>query len=220
LLSDELRVAAPDVLHDIFPVYTNHKLKEWPLVFLYIVFLAFTIRYDLMGIPHPDMPKSNRHRLTKGRIRGLWDYKRGESFIRYFETRSVIELMRASTVALTAFSDPLGQGCVDHEVSAVAPGEVWTTWTFARCGDNIFSGHASQLLSLVCVIQSYVMTQRHVGGVGSSRWAVLSAALWTATVMLSFYIVIARLHYTVDVVLAWIVVPTVWLAWGQVSGPS
>lgn len=39
-------------------------------------------------------------------------------------------------------------------------------------------------------------------------------------VLMSFYVVVSRLHYSVDVMLAWFLVPMVWLSWNSVSGPS
>ena len=127
--------------------------------------------------------------------------------------------MRASSVWVTSMSDPHGMGCMDIETHEID--NIWTTNTFARCGDNIYSGHASHLLSLAVVVQTYVLTNPAIGGgVGGARYWCLSAILWVFIVLMSFYVVVSRLHYSVDVMLAWFLVPMVWLSWNTVSGPS
>ena len=221
LLSDEQKRNVPDITHDKFPYYENHRLlKEWPLVILYcIAVFGFFVPYDIVGISleHRRLGKP----LTTGINAGASyvKYRRGEAWVRYFETRCILELMRASSVWVTTISDPHGIHCMDIETYEIE--NIWTTNTFARCGDNIYSGHASHLLSLAVVIQSYFFTQPAIGGgVGSMRYWILTGILWSLIVLMSFYVVVSRLHYSVDVMLAWFLVPMVWLSWNTVSGPS
>jgi hypothetical protein len=214
-LNPAMKEALPDVTHDNFEIYENHILKEGPLVFLYVVAIGFFVYYDCLGYPltylHLGKP------FSKGMNAGatLVEYRRGEAWVRYFECRCVLELMRAASVWVTSISDPRGMDCMLTETHTID--NIWSHNTFARCGDNIYSGHASQLLSLAVTIQSYNFAPLNVG---STRWLVMTVVLWVTIVMLSFYIVVSRLHYTVDVMLAWFLVPMVWLSWNAVSGPS
>ena len=66
------------------------------------------------------------------------------------------------------------------------------------CGDLIFSSHTTFAL-VGCLAYS---------ALGNSR--VVAGLLWAAAVALSLLIVASRKHYTVDVVVAWYVVPLVW----------
>ena len=220
MLPTEQKSALPDIVHDSFPVYENHMLKEWPMALLFFVILVmFMVPYDIMGIPLSLTKLSNPLTTDLKARSSTARYRRGECLVRCTETRCVLELMRACTVWLTTTSDPNGLHCMDIETHQID--NIFTTWTFARCGDNIFSGHASNLLSLAICIQCYVLALPSVSGtVGSPRYLILTASFWALVAALSFYIVVSRLHYTVDVVLSWFLVPTVWLAWGAVSGPS
>ena len=78
---------------------------------------------------------------------------------------------------------------------------VLTTFTFRRCGDNIFSGHASNLISLCIIMQRYIFGLPAIRRSRSLYYA-LSFTLWLLAMGELFYIIVARLHYTVDVVLA------------------
>lgn len=193
LLNDEQKVALPDMIHDNFAYWDNHILKEAPMAFLYaIVALGFMLPYDVLG---------------KSPSRHYPSYRRGECSVRFLETRCLLELMRACTVFCTTISDPHGHYCTQIETHEMK--NIWTTWTFARCGDNIFSGHASHLVSLGLCVQAYYLPMKS-GGV---HYKCLSACLWACVVCLSFFIVVSRMHYTVDVVLACFLVPSVWFAW-------
>ncbi|GMH99599.1 hypothetical protein TrST_g10788 [Triparma strigata] len=190
LLPEAQKRPLPDVVHDNFAFYENHTyLKEWPLVILYvIVIFGFILPHDVLSHPRKN-------------------YRRHTSLIHFFETRIVLEFIRSCTVFLTSTSDPLGLSCVDVESSTIE--NIYTHWTFARCGDNIYSGHVGQLLSLVFFIQTYIIQ-------GNSLLKTI--LLWTTAILLSFYVIVSRLHYTVDVVLAWFLVSSVWVAWYTVSG--
>lgn len=37
MLPTEQKSALPDIVHDSFPVYENHMLKEWPMALLFFV---------------------------------------------------------------------------------------------------------------------------------------------------------------------------------------
>ena len=66
------------------------------------------------------------------------------------------------------------------------------------CGDLIFSSHTTFALVGCLAYAAF----------GNSR--AVKAALWAAVAALSLLIVASRKHYTVDVVVAWYVVPLVW----------
>lgn len=66
------------------------------------------------------------------------------------------------------------------------------------CGDLIFSSHMTFILTGVLAYTHY----------GSKR--LVKAAAWAAAAVLALLIIAARKHYTVDVVIAWYVVPMVY----------
>ena len=68
------------------------------------------------------------------------------------------------------------------------------------CGDLIFSSHCIFVLS-------FAWMYGHWG-----RWRVVKVAYWTADAALSLLIIASRKHYSLDVVVAWIVVPLVFFA--------
>ena len=68
------------------------------------------------------------------------------------------------------------------------------------CGDLIFSSHCIFVLS-------FAWMYGHWG-----RWRLVKGVYWTAAVALSLFIIASRKHYSVDVVVAWIVVPLVFFA--------
>lgn len=200
LLSLDQKASLPDVVHDNFAFYENHIFKEWPTIIMYlIIVLGFLVPYDLLGLsPH-------QHAF----------YRRGECSIRFFETRCLLELMRACTVFATTMSDPHGLHCIEIETHEVD--DIWNTWTFARCGDNIYSGHASHLMSLALCIQTYFLPMRYWRA--SYTYWFCTAAMWISVVGLNFYIIVSRMHYTVDVLIACFLVPSLWFAWVGVTGP-
>lgn len=193
LLSDEQKQSLPDMIHDNFAYWDNHILKEGPTgILCAIVALGFMLPYDVLG---------------KAPSKHYASYRRGECTIRFFETRCVLELMRACTVFATTMSDPHGMYCTEIETHEMH--NIWTTWTFARCGDNIFSGHASHLFSMALCVQAYYLPMKYCG----TQLKCLTAGLWGSVAFLCFFIVVSRMHYTVDVLLACFLVPSVWCAW-------
>ncbi|GMI37246.1 hypothetical protein TrCOL_g10039 [Triparma columacea] len=186
--------AVPDVIHDTIPRYSNHYLNEFPQLVLFLAVLTYFVVYDIYGLAYP----------------AGGQYLRWESWCRYLETRVCMDLMRASTVWLTNIPDPNGRGCMDVETFEIE--NVLTTFTFRRCGDNIFSGHASNLISLCIIVQAYIFKLPWISRSPTLFYA-LSFSLWTLAVGECFYIVVARLHYTVDVVLALFLCVSVWLAY-------
>ena len=193
LLSEEQKASLPDMIHDNFEYFENHILKESPMALLFLaVAFGVMIPYDVLG---------------KSPSQHYQSYRRGECSVRFLETRCLLELMRACTVFSTTMSDPHGLFCTEIETHKVD--NIWTTWTFARCGDNIFSGHASHLVSLALCVQAYYLPMKF----GGLAYKFLSACLWVLVVCLCFFIVVSRMHYTVDVLTACFLVPSVWFAW-------
>ena len=141
-------------------------------------------------------------------------YRRFEACTRYFETRCVLELMRALSVSVTATADPHGLHCRNIEAHSID--DIFTTFPFSRCGDNLYSGHVSQLLSLALTIQTYMISRRQKRMV---RY-VLSIILWIAVLVVAAYVVISRMHYSVDVLISFFLSITTWLSWSNVSWPT
>jgi hypothetical protein len=213
-LSEEQKaLPLPDIIHDSFELpdaehIIHELLRELPLVSLgiFLVF-GFILPYDVMG-------------RRNGKLIGS-SYRRYEACTRYFETRSVLELMRALSVWVTTQADPHGLHCKNIETHTI--GCIFTTFTFARCGDNLYSGHASNLLSLAVTIQTYfinLMLRKRKDGGGRYQHLLATVVLWTIVLVVAFYVVISRMHYTVDVLMSFFLVPTVWLAWSNVSWPT
>lgn len=95
---------------------------------------------------------------------------------------------------------------------------IFTTFAFARCGDKLYSGHAILLLSLAVSIQTYIINlmlrKKRV------RYLLSVFALWSTVLVLGSYVILSRMHYTVDVLMSFFLVLAVWLAWSNVSMPS
>mmetsp|Transcript_23651 Transcript_23651/g.36591 ORF Transcript_23651/g.36591 Transcript_23651/m.36591 type:complete len:315 (-) Transcript_23651:41-985(-) len=211
-LSEEQKaMPLPDILHDSFELpdaehIIHELLRELPLALLVIVLVfGFVLPYDVMG-------------RRNGK---LMEYRRFEASTRYFETRCVLELMRALSVWVTTQADPHGLHCKNIETHTIDC--IFTNFTFARCGDNLYSGHASNLLSFAVTIQTYyinLILKKRKDGSGRYLQMLATVTLWTTVLVVGFYIVISRMHYTVDVLLSFFLVPTVWLAWSNVSWPT
>lgn len=73
------------------------------------------------------------------------------------------------------------------------------------CGDLIFSSHMIFALAFGCMYIAW------------GRWRAVAAAWALASVALSLLIVASRKHYSVDVVVAWIVVPLVFHAFSRTA---
>jgi hypothetical protein len=73
------------------------------------------------------------------------------------------------------------------------------------CGDLIFSSHMIFVLSFGCMYAAW------------GRWLAVKAAWLAASVALSLLIIASRKHYSVDIVVAWIVVPLVFHAFAQTA---
>lgn len=211
-LSEEQKaMPLPDILHDSFELpdaehIIHELLRELPLALLVIVLVfGFVLPYDVMG-------------RRNGK---LMEYRRYEACTRYFETRCVLELMRALSVWVTTQADPHGLHCMNIEAHTIDC--IFTNFTFARCGDNLYSGHASNLLSFALSVQTYyinLILKRRKDGSGRYLQQFATLVLWTTVTVVGFYIVISRMHYTVDVLMSFFLVPTVWLAWSNVSLPT
>jgi len=198
----------PDILHDNYtlPIDADHiiheLLRELPLfLFGAILVLGFVLPYDIIGYN-----KTN--------------YRRYEASTRYFETRCLLEVMRACSVWVTSQADPHGLHCMNIEAHDID--NIFTNFTFARCGDNLYSGHVSNMLSLGIAIQTYMINGKKKKKTKGSDYLQLLAifTLWSTVLVVSIYVVISRMHYTVDVLVSSFLVPLTWLAWSNVSRPT
>jgi hypothetical protein len=72
------------------------------------------------------------------------------------------------------------------------------------CGDMIFSGHTLSLLLPTLCVQHYF-----------HGW--LTYVMWVLVIFCAFMIIITRLHYTVDVILSFIIYPLVWFSYHAVA---
>jgi len=74
------------------------------------------------------------------------------------------------------------------------------------CGDLIFSSHVSFAMTFVMCLQTYLHKFIDL----KSFRLVMYAVYWPLMVLQSLFIIAARKHYTVDIVVAWYTVPFVW----------
>jgi fumarate reductase subunit D len=211
LSNEQKAMPLPDILHDSFELpnaehIIHELLRELPLALLVAVLLfGFVLPYDVMGRRNGKLMK----------------YRRYEACTRYFETRCVLELMRALSVWVTTQADPHGLHCMNIEAHTID--DIFTNFTFARCGDNLYSGHASNLLSFALSVQTYyinLILKSQKDGSVMYRQLLATFALWITVIVVGFYIIISRMHYTVDVLMSFFLVPSVWLAWSNVSWPT
>jgi hypothetical protein len=100
-------------------------------------------------------------------------------------------------------------------LAALAWGRRGRDVLLTNCGDSIFSGHLTLTLSVLMAAHKYTPGVWQVSVV-TRRWVVL--ALAAAIVAQACFIVAFRNHYTVDVVLALYVVPTMWVSLEVMSG--
>ncbi len=77
---------------------------------------------------------------------------------------------------------------------------IFTRVSFTMCGDLIFSAHASQGIAVTLIVTSF------------SKNRLLKAVMWIITIPYTFLVIASRLHYTVDVILAYYLSISVWLA--------
>ena len=214
-LSEEQKASpSPDIVHDNFQILDaehiiHELLRELPLVLLGCVLVfGFVLPYDVLG-----RRCSTESSSTYTNKEEMDEYRRFEACTRYFETRCVLEVMRALSVSVTSTADPHGLHCRNIEAHSID--NIFTTFTFARCGDNLYSGHVSQLLSLALTIQTYMISRQK----RMIRY-VLSIILWIAVLVVGAYVVISRMHYSVDVLISFFLCITTWLSWSNVSWPT
>jgi fumarate reductase subunit D len=145
LSQEQKAMPLPDILHDSFELpnaehIIHELLRELPLALLVGVLLfGFVLPYDVMG-------KRNGK---------LMEYRRYEACTRYFETRCVLELMRALSVWVTTQADPHGLHCMNIEAHSIDC--IFTNCTFARCGDNLFGSRLE--FAIVCIVCSDLLHQ-------------------------------------------------------------
>lgn len=72
------------------------------------------------------------------------------------------------------------------------------------CGDMIFSGHTLALLIPTLVVQHYF-----------HGW--LTYVMWTLSIFCAFMIIFCRLHYSVDVILSFIIYPSFWFMYHAIA---
>ena len=98
-------------------------------------------------------------------------------------------ILRSITVALTSFPDPR-MGCIKIEEN------FFSTFTMHRCGDCMFSGHATVGTLFALYWFSVVPVERF------AAYDVLRSVNWVGAAAEMLVIIANRAHYTVDVAVA------------------
>lgn len=116
-------------------------------------------------------------------------------------------LLRCLTFMVTVLPGPAPHCKADRHNPPTSLNEIIFRFdSLTGCGDLIFSSHTLIAINFALCVNHYC-TRR-----------IIKILMWTLAVAMSLAIVAARHHYTVDVVIAWYVVPLVWnqyLQWKQ-----
>lgn len=114
---------------------------------------------------------------------------------------SLLSLLRATTTWTTTLYSP-DFSCIDCGRAGGCPttllGCIWSTLQYyptRTCGDLNFSGHTLYFVHVALMLHSFV------GPRTGAR--ILLWLLWFFTLLCTFGLIVARLHYTTDVQIAW-----------------
>lgn len=85
---------------------------------------------------------------------------------------------------------------------------MFTTFTYDRCGDLMFSGHSLVVMMCAMVWSTYnLLLDKRL-----SRLGCISA--WAVSLTIFMFILITRNHYTIDVLISVYVTGTIWVIYG------
>lgn len=189
-----------DLGHDLIPSLgpTLHVVGELPMVALYLLITALSLA-TFIPPPTNSAPKPY--------------------FINMFR-RFVCVLGAGHTLRFVSYIGTSLPGAADHcmpgMVEAITPvkpttaHEIFTRYAAtpgSNCGDLIFSGHMLQAILFGCVIARYSQRCFSLSNFGAM---LLRGATFLLVGCQAFFIIAARNHYTVDVVVASYTAPLLW----------
>ncbi|KAM0676332.1 sphingomyelin synthase [Gurleya vavrai] len=124
-------------------------------------------------------------------------------YVRLFICISICYFCRMSTVALTNLPTP------NLNCNKIVK-NMFTTFNYNRCGDVMFSGHALIITLCAFVWSSYDLLILEK----LSHYAALF--IWITTFIIYVFIILARNHYSIDVLLSIYVTGSVWIIYGYI----
>ncbi|MES1909663.1 MAG: hypothetical protein MHM6MM_002365 [Cercozoa sp. M6MM] len=120
---------------------------------------------------------------------------------------SICEIFRCLSFVVTVLPSPASH-CQPDSDEYDPPETFWDIVfrldAFKGCGDLIFSSHTLMAITCALLLTKYAYQKGRW-----PKWAI--ALVWCTILALGLFIVAGRKHYSVDVIVAWYVVPMVWL---------
>jgi len=143
---------------------------------------------------------SRCHRQNMGAVRMV---------LEVFTMNSVGHTFRFFTYAVTGLPGPAPH-CAPGAQSAIFDGNIWGTnkVNSVNCGDLIFSGHMLFVLTMALAITHHrhsLWRRRHLQ-------LAIPVLFWIMCIVQALFIIMARNHYSVDIVVATYVTPLLWHA--------
>ena len=136
----------------------------------------------------------------------MFDKRRTIAAKRFMMIYTIVLTMRDISMSVTSFPDP-SERCAHPKPTSfvVNPKTIFVAITGGlTCGDMIFSGHLIAFL-VPCVIHTHFY----------ANW--VSLGLWANTFLGAFLIISSHFHYTVDCVLAILIVPLIGWAYNLIA---
>lgn len=124
-------------------------------------------------------------------------------YYRLFTCISISYFLRMSTVSLTNLPTP-------NVYCNKIVKNMFTTFSYNRCGDVMFSGHA--LIITLCALtwSSYdLLVKKQLSNVAC-------LFVWITTITTYIFIILTRNHYSIDVLLSVYITGSVWIIYGYV----
>jgi hypothetical protein len=177
----------PDLLFDILPINDNLSfLNEYITYFILFISFIFSI-----------LPIFNTNPFKKTYILTIW--------FRMMMTVGVSVIMRSFSFLSTSLPGP-AYHCRINSVNYNPPTGIkdilFTFDTMSGCGDLIFSGHTNIILIQIILIFYYGRSF-----ISRKIMIVIYILMTSLTILILFLIIIARNHYTVDVLIALYITP-------------
>ena len=223
-----LRMALPMIL--CFCLFQFSSILTTFTTYLFVV-----PRVDISSRPAPDMlldnlpPLPSSMKGAEGLIGIMTFFVIVASFFnthhrfsiirRIFYLMGIILMLRLLCIVMTTFSVPFDEDvrrCValqklsnvqrlQHSFASLAG-----LGTNYQCGDYVFSGHTSSMTLSVCFLRYYVSS-----AFPKRRWIypVMNTVLLTCNLTAMFLIVWAKQHYTVDVILGFVLTNVIFMVY-------
>ncbi|EPR79769.1 sphingomyelin synthetase, partial [Spraguea lophii 42_110] len=112
---------------------------------------------------------------------------------------SIGYFIRMTTLAVTNLPDP------NKECFKVDKSSILSEFNFSRCGDNIYSGHTLICMFLAFTCTSYKYFNNFYYNI------IMNVIVWLLAMTSIIFLLLGRIHYTVDVVLSIYISIGIWI---------